>query len=87
MITRASAGWVEQLRRPRPLPPNSGCVGWLSPGGALGPRAPASCYAARGAGSNVIWIDPEHDLVVVVRWIDKASLDGFLKLVVESATR
>lgn len=44
-------------------------------------------YAARGAGSNVIWIDPEHDLVVVVRWIDKASIAGFLELVVKSVER
>jgi len=48
------------------------------------PAAPESCYAARGAGSNVIWIDPEHDLVVVVRWIDKASFAGFLELVLAS---
>ena len=48
------------------------------------PSAPESSYAARGAGSNVIWIDPEHDLIAVVRWIDKASVDGFVKLVLES---
>ena len=29
------------------------------------------------AGSHVIWIDPEHDVVAVVRWIDKAAMDGF----------
>ena len=32
-----------------------------------------------GVGSNVIWIDPAHDLVCVLRWIDKGSLDGFAK--------
>ena len=48
--------------------------------------APASCHAARAAGSNVIWIDPERNLVVVVRWIDKASLDGFRALVLKSVT-
>ena len=35
-----------------------------------------------GAGSNVVWIDPENHLVVVVRWIDKAAKDAFLTHVV-----
>ncbi len=50
----------------------------------IGASAPESCYAARGAGSNVVFIDPDHDLVAVVRWINKASLDGFVKFLVES---
>ncbi|HSE38250.1 MAG TPA: serine hydrolase, partial [Blastocatellia bacterium] len=32
------------------------------------PSAPASSFAAIGNGTNTIWIDPEHDLVVVWRW-------------------
>ena len=27
---------------------------------------------------------PDHELVVVLRWIDKASVDGLLRLVLES---
>ena len=46
--------------------------------------APESSYSARGAGSNVIWIDPEHDLVTVVRWIDKPHLAGFVERVLAS---
>jgi CubicO group peptidase (beta-lactamase class C family) len=78
--------WLEQMRQPCPVNPQYGLLWWLNTGRAQTPSAPASCYAARGAGSNVIWIDPEHDLVVVVRWIDKASLDGFLRLVLDSVT-
>ena len=80
------ASWIDEMLRPGPLHPQYGLLWWLNTGRAQTPSAPESCYAARGAGSNVIWIDPEHDLVVVVRWIDKASLDGFLKLVLESVT-
>ena len=57
--------------------------GGSTPGAPRCRSAPASSYAARGAGSNVIWIDPEHDLVIVLRWIDKGSVDGFLKLILE----
>ena len=33
---------------------------------------------------NVIWIYPEHDLVVAVRWIDKPNLPGFFEHVAGS---
>jgi CubicO group peptidase (beta-lactamase class C family) len=75
------SGWVNELRRPCPLNPQYGLLWWLNTGRAHYPSAPESAYAARGAGSNLIWIDPEHDLVVVARWIDKASIDGFLRRV------
>jgi hypothetical protein len=32
-----------------------------------------------GNGLNMIYVDPEHDLVAVVRWIDNAAADGFVK--------
>lgn len=77
------AGWIEQMRQPCQINPGYGFLWWLNTGRTALPSAPASSYAARGAGSNVIWIDPEHELVVVLRWIDKTSVDGFLRLVLE----
>jgi len=76
--------WIEEMRRPCPLNAEYGLLWWLNTGRRQFPSAPASCYAARGAGSNLVFIDPEHDLVAVVRWIDKASVDGFVKLVLDS---
>jgi CubicO group peptidase (beta-lactamase class C family) len=79
-----SGSWIDEMRRPCPANSRYGMLWWLNPGGIPMPFAPPSCYAARGAGSNVIWIDPEHDLVVVARWIDKPHVEPFLRLVVES---
>ena len=31
-----------------------------------------------GAGSNIIWVDFEHDLVAVLRWIAKGAVGDFL---------
>ena len=76
--------WIDEMRCPCALNPQYGLLWWLNTDRAQFPGAPESSYAARGAGSNVIWIDPDHDLVVVVRWIAKASLPGFLELVVGS---
>lgn len=75
--------WVDAVTRPCPINPEYGLLWWLNTGRRQLPAAPESSYAARGAGSNVIWIDPEHDLVAVVRWIDKASFPGFVRLVLE----
>ena len=45
--------------------------------------APASAVRFVGNGANIIYIDWEHDLVVVVRWIrDDAALSEFLGRVI-----
>src|SRR6266850_4532955 len=79
------AEWITEMRRPCALNPEYGLLTWLNTGRRQFPSAPESSFAARGAGSNVIWIDPEHDLVVVVRWIDKPHVDGFIARVLEAA--
>ncbi len=80
------ARFVAEMRRPCPVNPQYGLLWWLNTGRAQLPSAPESSYAARGAGSNVIWIDPDHDLLAVVRWIEKGAMDGFVRLVLESVT-
>ena len=42
-----------------------------TPGQQMYPAAPASAVAFRGNGENLIYIDWEHDLVVVLRWIGR----------------
>ena len=37
-----------------------------------------------GNGTNIIYCDPEHDLVVVLRWIDGDAIDGFLQRLIWS---
>ena len=43
------------------------------------PSAPPTAYMHNGNGLNMIYVDPENDLVAVVRWIDNNAVDGFLK--------
>jgi hypothetical protein len=38
--------------------------------------APASSIFFVGNGTNLIWLDPDHDTVVVVRWL--RNVDGFI---------
>lgn len=46
----------------------------------------ASAHAHLGAGTNFIYVDPEHDLVVVARWIDRGALDGLVQRVLAAVT-
>lgn len=40
--------------------------------------APVGDVFFLGAGSNVIWLCPSKDMVVVVRWIDGGKVDEFV---------
>ena len=68
-----SSNWVKQATTASPFGPDYGYLWWLNTGtGSTGrkawPDAPATSFAAIGAGSNTIWVDPEHDIVIVWRW-------------------
>ena len=65
---------------PCPLFPQYGYLFWLNTARRLYPSASEKSFFARGAGGNLTWIDPDHDLVAVLRWTDPAAMDGFIKL-------
>ncbi len=64
-----SESWIKQATsRGGPDDNDYGYLWWLNTQGHSWADAPKTSFAALGAGSNTIWIDPEHDLVVVWRW-------------------
>jgi CubicO group peptidase (beta-lactamase class C family) len=63
-----SEKWVKAATTPSDVGPDYGFLWWLNTKQKQWPSAPTSSFAAVGAGSNTIWVDPEHDLVVVWRW-------------------
>lgn len=77
-----SEAWIKAMVTPSPTLDNYGYLWWLNRGAAAKADLPASVFSALGAGSNVIWADPAHDLVVVLRWIDKSASDGFFSRLV-----
>jgi CubicO group peptidase (beta-lactamase class C family) len=51
-------------------------------GRRLLPSAPEEAFFHLGAGNNVIYVDPVHDLVIVARWIaDLQAMDGVVERV------
>jgi CubicO group peptidase (beta-lactamase class C family) len=78
--------WIDATTTPTDIQPTYGYMWWLNTDRQLWASAPASSFAARGGGSNVVWVDPVHDLVVVIRWIDGAAVDGVLQRVLAAVT-
>jgi CubicO group peptidase (beta-lactamase class C family) len=77
-----SQEWIERMRVPCPLNPQYGYFWWLNTDRGWLPSAPAGSYFASGAGGNLTWIDPEHDLVAILRWTDPAARDGFARMLI-----
>jgi len=81
-----SEEWIARMREPCPLNPQYGYLWWLNTGHGQFPSASAGSYFASGAGGNLTWIDPENDIVAVLRWTDPAAMDGFMKLTMAAVT-
>jgi CubicO group peptidase (beta-lactamase class C family) len=78
--------WVTWALTPTPAQPTYGFMNWfLNTNRQLMPSAPATAFVHIGNGANLIVVDPEHDLVAVVRWIDGGAMDGFVKRLLASA--
>ena len=76
--------WIRRMRTPCPLAPFYGYLLWLNLERSVFPSAPASSLFAIGAGSSITWIDPERQMVVVIRWINPDHADAFFRAVGEA---
>ncbi len=73
------AGFVRELAKPCAIAPFYGLLVWRNPEGRHFPGASADAYFMVGAGGHYVWVEPEHDAVVVVRWLDGAAAGGFMQ--------
>lgn len=80
--------WIALARTPGPANANYGFANWyLNTGRKPLPAAPATAVTFRGNGQNIVYLDWEHDLVVVVRWIkNDEALNGFIGQVLGALT-
>ena len=63
-----SEDWIRAACTPTDVKPDYGYMWWLNTGRERIPAAPESAFYAAGFGGNYVCVDPEHDLVVVLRW-------------------
>ena len=73
------AAWVRRMREPVAQAPFYGWLMWLNGAGTAFPGASRRSSFMVGAGGHYTWIEPEHEAVVVVRWLDGAAVDGFMQ--------
>lgn len=74
-----SPEFVRQAKTPTTVQPTYGFMNWyVNTDKKLYPNAPAGIVVHTGNGTNIIYCDPENDLVVVVRWIENNKINEFL---------
>ncbi|QXD14981.1 beta-lactamase family protein [Rhodocaloribacter litoris] len=77
-----SERWYDLATTPTGPNPGYGFMNWfLNTDRQLLPSAPETAFAHLGAGTNMVYVDPEHDLVVVARWLRRDRLDGLVQRV------
>jgi len=82
-----SEEWVRMALTPTPVQPTYGFMNWfLNMDRKFMASAPASAFAHMGNGTNMIYVDPENDLVIVARWIERNACDGLIRRVLASLT-
>jgi CubicO group peptidase (beta-lactamase class C family) len=75
-----SSQWVEWALTPTPAEPTYGFMNWYNnKSRQFLPSAPDTAFGHQGNGTNFVYVDPQNDLVAVLRWIDKPAIDGFVK--------
>lgn len=80
-----SEEWVRMATTPTPVQPTYGFMNWfLNTDRKLLPSAPASAFAHLGNGTNMIYVDPENDIVIVARWIERNQLDALVQRLLAS---
>jgi CubicO group peptidase (beta-lactamase class C family) len=80
-----SEKWFEKALTPTRPEPGYGFMNYfLNTGKRRIPEAPESSFMHLGAGQNMIYVDPVHDLVVVARWIDGQAMSEFVRRVLQS---
>jgi CubicO group peptidase (beta-lactamase class C family) len=76
--------WVERMQQPNAVAPFYGLLTWLNRDGRIYADASHASWFMFGAGGNTVWIEPDHDAVIVSRWLDGAHSAGFVKRVTQA---
>jgi len=80
-----SRQWLQQALTPTTAQPTYGYMNFfLNTDKKYLADAPASAFVHVGNGTNIIYVDPEHDMVMVVRWIDNKDVNAMVKKVLDA---
>jgi CubicO group peptidase (beta-lactamase class C family) len=75
-----SKDWINMSKNPTQARLNYGYMNYfLNPGQEAMPAAPETAFWHLGAGNNMVYVDPENDLVIVARWIQGSGMNGLIE--------
>jgi CubicO group peptidase (beta-lactamase class C family) len=79
-----SKQWINAARKSSAANTSYGYMWWLNKGNRKIQGVGESVYSAAGFGGNYIVVDPEHDLLIVTRWLEPKKLGKLLQLVMDA---
>jgi CubicO group peptidase (beta-lactamase class C family) len=80
-----SEKWIDQSTTPTTANPGYGFMNYfLNTDRKLLPSADENVFVHIGNGTNMIYVDRKNQLVAVVRWIENASIDGFVSRMLQA---
>jgi CubicO group peptidase (beta-lactamase class C family) len=83
-----SEQWVKWALTPTTAQPMYGFMNWfLNTDKKFLSSAPATAFVHIGNGTNMIYVDPDHDLVVVARWIENGAMNEFIQKVLDAVEK
>lgn len=83
-----SREWLAMAESPGPASQSYGFMNFfLNTSGTAIPGAPRTAFTHRGAGNNIIYVDREHDLVIVMRWVRGNAINEFIGKVLAAVER
>ncbi len=80
-----SAQWIKQSLTPTGANPGYGYMNFfLNTDKKYYPSAPATAFVHVGNGTNFIYVDPEHNIVMVIRWIENNAVDETIRKLLDA---
>ena len=79
-----SQKWIEEATTPSPANPSYGYLWWLNhpKSSRYVEEAGEEMYYAAGFGGNYIAILPQHNMVIVTRWLEPKTMPEFIRKVI-----
>ena len=80
-----SKSWIQKSLTPTTVQTNYGFMNYfLNTDKTEIPAAPESAFFHLGAGTNMIYVDPDNDLVIVTRWIENSKKAELVEMILKS---
>ena len=80
-----SPQWIALAKTPGRANPDYGFANWyFNTGPHANPGAPKSSITFVGNGPNIVYLDWDHDLLIVIRWLPQPALNDFIGQVVKA---